>query len=140
MFHCYHHRSDKRNFCTMLPTETMDCILSFLQRDQATLKACSAAHPLLSFLAERHLLTHMIFYIGFYSKRHPCCPTDGFPVPLLSRRLSERPYLAHHIRSITLDGSAFSYPEPPMVFKELSVILPSISSPEKVTLRHTGWY
>jgi hypothetical protein len=123
----------------MLPTETMDCILSFLQRDQATLKACSAAHPLLSSLAERHLITHMIFYIGFYSKHRPCCPTDGFPVPRLSRCLSERPYLTHHIRSITFDGSAFSYPEPPHVFKELSTVLPLISHPEKVTIRHTGW-
>jgi len=123
----------------MLPPETIDCILSFLQRDQATLKACSAAHPLLSSLAERHLLTHIIFYIGFYSKYRPCCPTDGFPIPRLSRCLSEKPYLAQHIRSITFDGSAFSFPEPPQVFKELSTVLPLISHPEKVTLRHTGW-
>jgi len=44
----------------VLPTELLDHIFSFLQKDISALKACSKAHPLLSRLAERHIYAHIV--------------------------------------------------------------------------------
>ena len=122
----------------MLPAELVDWIFTFLQKDPNALKSCSAAHPLLSFLAEPHLFVHIIFYVGFHSN-HPC-PTDGLPVSKLSRCLAERPHLANHTRSITIDGSASLNSNPSVFFEGLSTLLPLIPSPEKISLRHVRWF
>ena len=118
-----------------LPAEIIDFIFSFLQKDQAALKSCSAAHPLLSSLAERHLFAYVILYTA--SHIIPPDPIDGFLVPQLSRCLSERPNLAKYIRSVTIDGGLgrTSY----TIFDELSTLLPLLTHSEELSLRKLRW-
>jgi hypothetical protein len=116
----------------MFPAEILDRIFSSLQKDRAALCSCSAAHPFLSSIAERHLFVHLLIYIG-----NPTSATNGFLVPQLSRCLSERPYLADHVRSITIDSRVYS--GPCEAFEELSNLLPLISRSETVSLLNIKW-
>jgi len=121
----------------MLPAEILDRIFSFLQNDRAALTSCSAAHPYLYSLVERYLFVHLFIYIEGIHARHPSA-IYGIPVSRLSRCLSERPNLANHVRSVTIDGRIYSRSSN-KAFQELSTILPSIQRAESVSLRNIQW-
>ena len=114
---------------TTLPVEILDRIFSFLQKDRAALKSCSAAHPLLSSIAERHLFAYITVYLAINSFRSS--PIDGYLVPQLSSRLSRWPYLANQIRGIAIDDGSYRSSNS---LEELSTILPLISRSEKFSL------
>jgi hypothetical protein len=121
----------------MLPVEILDHIFSFLQKDRAaqTLRSCSAAHPLLSSVAERHLFVHTIVY-GNPSRDPP--PNDGFLVSHLARCLTEGPHRANHIRSIAIqDNHHTELSAQPL--NELSTILPLIQRAEEISLCSIRW-
>jgi len=114
----------------MLSADLFDYIFSFLQRDRATLNSCSAAHPFLSSLAERHLFVHIVIFIGHYEGAIP----EGFLVPYLFTCLSERPYLANHVRSITIDGRG--HPKYSESFEKLSTILSLIQQANRLSFHN----
>jgi len=124
----------------MLSAELFDYIFSFLQRDRAALNSCSAAHPFLFSLAERHLFVHIVIFLDHHDHEGPP-PTgipEGFLVPYLFICLSERPYLANHVRSITIDGR--DYPKDPETFEKLSTILSLIQQARRFSFHNFKFF
>lgn len=73
----------------MLSAEVIDHILSFLQSDPASLKACSESHPFLSRLAERHQFAHIVLRQPLHTE--------------FTRIFADRPHLFIYVRSIQLN-------------------------------------
>ena len=102
-----------------LSIEVVDHILSFLQSDPVSLKACYESHPLLSQLAQRHRFTHVVLNDLFP-------PEFAFRPSDFSKVIHRHPHIATYVRSIELEVAI--YPS------ELSSILPMMTLLKKVKL------
>ena len=79
-----------------LPTEILDLILSFLQEDNAALRACSRSHPILSQLAERYAYAHI-------TVNEEATIESGIQAGFkLTVVLSRRPHVANYVRSLEI--------------------------------------
>ena len=103
-----------------LSIEVVDHILSFLQSDPVSLKACYESHPLLSQLAQRHRFTHVVLNNDLFPPEFAFRPSD------FSKVIHRHPHIATYVRSIELEVAI--YPS------ELSSILPMVTLLKKVKL------
>jgi len=112
-----------------LPTEILNYILSYLQSDQAALKACIETHTRLSQLAERYLYADITL-------RTDDLPTGNFGTSNLARLLSDKPHLIHHIRHLVIGVVGLIKQDVFQHAEKIAAILPLLSSLRKITLRH----
>jgi len=112
-----------------LPTEILNHILSYLQSDQAALKACIETHATLSQLAERYLYADITL-------RTDDLPTGNFGTSNLARLLSDKPHLIHHIRHLVIGVVGLIKRDVFQHVEKIAAILPLLSSLRKITLRH----
>jgi len=107
-----------------LSIEVVDHILSFLQSDPVSLKACYNSHPLLSQLAERHQFAHVV--LDDFNTRD----TFGFESSEFTKIIHRRPHIAAYVRSIEMKVVEYS--------QELSSILSMMTLLRKVKLYGGG--
>ena len=122
-----------------LPTDIVDQILSFLQEDRASLRACSQSHPTVSQLAERYLFAHITvdndgtFHSDDDGNHHF---QVGNKVTVL---LSKRPRIANYVRSLEIRVSYNSRPAKVTLSEDLLAILSSFPLLTTITLSaHPG--
>ena len=121
-----------------LPAETLEHILGFLQSDPVALRACCKSHPLLSKLAEPYLYAHISLRTDGMSPEHDLSVVD------LSKLLSDRPHLGHHVRSLHIVFAKHKSNGPDVQVNShveaISTILPILSALRTITLeRKSGW-
>jgi len=103
-----------------LSFELVDHILSFLQSDPVSLKACHNSHPLLSQLAERHQFAHVV--LDDFDTRD----AFGFESSEFTKIIHRRPHIAAYVRSIEMKVVEYS--------QDLSSILSMMTLLKKVKL------
>jgi len=109
-----------------LSIELVDHILSFLQSDPVSLKACRKSHPLLSQLAERHQFSHVV--VDYFN----LCKFAFLPSKF-TKIIHRHPHIATYIRSISMRLGVEKYSS------ELSSILPMMTLLKKVKLDGRRW-
>ena len=105
-----------------LPTDVLDVILSFLQEDHTTLKACLESHPILSQLAERYSYAHITV-----DENATIESEIQFDVKL-AVVLSRKPHIAKYVRSLEIKIGSYSFSQ------DLPTILSSDSLPCLTTI------
>src|ERR1700674_1757072 len=83
--------SSHPNIPSMLPTELVDHILSFLLGDRSALEQCSKAHPMLSRLAEPYLYADILIDVN-----------NKAALSELYKLLSENPHILKIFRTFKL--------------------------------------
>ncbi len=86
----------------MLLKVLSDHILSFLQPDSVSLKACSESHPLLSRLVERHQFVHLELHHD-HNYKFMVYKLCGHRFSEFVKILRERPHIAKDARSLEVD-------------------------------------
>ena len=117
-----------------LPTDVLDLILSFLQEDHTTLKACLESHPILSQIAERYSYAHLTVDENATIQSEIQVQVDGKLTDVLSRR----PRIAKYVRSleIRIGSDSFSQELPTILSSDLLPCLTTIALSSKCGI---GW-
>ena len=113
-----------------LTIDVLDYILSFLESDSKTLKACCRSHPLLCQIAEPHI------YASIYLRTSNHVSDRNFGPSNLVNLLSNRPHIANYIRNLDIQVSGDSDEEMVPFLHEISTALPKLLTLKKITLDH----
>jgi len=110
-----------------LPADVLDYILSFLQSDTDTLKACSRSHPILSQLVERYLYTSITLRDDI-----------SLEASELNELLHNRPHVANYVFALEIEFAYGTDQKALGPFLEaISFILPMLTMLRKIRLSHT---
>jgi hypothetical protein len=112
---------------TMFPPEVIDHVLSFLQRDRATLECCAQVHPSLSQLVERHLYAHITIQNFYKGNSDAYYPSDFL------KRILDNPNIPKHVRSLRINLFVFRGILSDG-YREFEMILPTLTQLQAIFL------
>ena len=120
----------------LLPTEVIDYILSLLQLDFASLKACTRAHPVLSKLVQLHFFADIVLHDEKYVVN---VDENGFRSFELTAILSSCPNIVHYVQNLKICiDHATPPPDRALELEEFSSIMAKFSRLKQVSLVITG--